>query len=320
MAFVYETKLGPPDWGKRKGTGTVILHTTESTSINMAGARVIADLQTKGTLKGSYNKIIAVDGVLTTVPDTLISGGVNPTSPYWKPAAWLYNILPAYKVNDPNSYALELSFMGRRDKWDANGWNPVMIDAAARIILAEEKRIGAEVIVINHRDFQTNRTDAGSIATDLVMKRYQELTSGVEDDQLTIVEIKPFSAPRNATINAGTVGLRGFNPKTGAIEKVYDWPNTSGFLADAYVVITQEPQKAPQGTFIRASNGIYAGLVLEPKYITLGPEPSVCDVEVAEATVALQNQIASLNEQMAPLKEDSQLLGRLRRTIKEVLG
>jgi hypothetical protein len=174
------------DFGPRKGRFLVILHTFENadpTKNTLRDAVAGAIWQDRNDTLGSYNRLVAVDGVLGCVPDNHASGGVNPASPYFKPRAWLYGLLPANVVNDPNAYALQLCAMGRRDWYDANGWPPAIIDGFARSIIEEEQAAGRGMVVANHADFQPgNRTDAGAIAMDLVMKRYAELTATPEDD------------------------------------------------------------------------------------------------------------------------------------------
>jgi hypothetical protein len=208
------------DFGPRKGSGLVILHTTEGdgSKVTVADALALAKWQDADDVAGSYNRLIAVDGVVSTVPDDHAAGGVNPFSPYFKPVPWLYQMLPAAKVNDPNAYALQLSFMGRRATHDANGWPPSMIDYAARSIIEEEQRIGGPVVVANHSEFQPgNRTDAGPIATDLVMKRYAELSKpSVVDDmpQLTTYALERITLDYNANIRNAPTATDSFEFRT----------------------------------------------------------------------------------------------------------
>ena len=179
------------DFGKRKGAGLVILHTFENKDPlknTMRDALAGAKWQDRDDVLGSYNRLIAVNGVLGCVPDDRISGAVNPFSVYFKPRTWLYDFLPRTVVGDPNSYALQLCAMGRRDYYDANGWPEQIIDGFVRSILEEEQRIGHPVVVANHADFQPgDRSDAGAIAMNLVMKRYRQITSATVPD--TAMEI-----------------------------------------------------------------------------------------------------------------------------------
>lgn len=174
------------DFGPRKGAGIIILHTFENSDPfknTMRDALAGAIWQDRNDVLGSYNRLIAVDGVLGCVPDDRISGGVNPGSIYFKPRPWLYEHLPPHVVRDPNSYALQLCAMGQKAYYDTNGWPPPIIDGYARSIIEEEQRIGHGVVVANHADFQPppGRYDAGQIAVDLVMKRYEELTRSEDD-------------------------------------------------------------------------------------------------------------------------------------------
>jgi len=180
------------DFGPRKGAGLVILHTWESAGNTVADALAGLKWQDRDDTAGSYNRVICVDGVVSAVPDDHISGGVNPASTYFKPRAWLFQVLAANKVNDPNSYALQLCAMGQRAAYDKAGWPPAIIDGFARCILEEEARIGGPVVVANHADFQPgNRTDAGDIAMALVKKRYAELTA-----EVSVADIDTFKLER----------------------------------------------------------------------------------------------------------------------------
>lgn len=197
------------DFGRRKGSGLVILHTFENSDpTKNTVVDALAGARWQDGRPGSYNRLVAVDGVVSCVPDTNISGGVNPASAYFQPRAWLYQKLPATKVNDPNSYALQLCTMGRRAYYDQYGWPPGIIDGFARSIVEEIDRVGP-VVVANHADFQPgNRTDAGAVAIDLVMKRIQELTAPEEDMAYAwVANIKPFAdgkGPRWITFRIGT--------------------------------------------------------------------------------------------------------------------
>jgi hypothetical protein len=170
------------DFGPRLGRRLVILHTFENADPAknkvvdaLAGAR----WQDRADTFGSYNRLIAVDGVVSCVPDANASGGVNPASSFFKPRAWLYERLPASVVNNPNAFALQLCAMGQRAWYDANGWPPAIIDGFARSILEEEAH-GSQVIS-NHADFQPgNRSDAGVQAMALTLKRLDELRGDMQ--------------------------------------------------------------------------------------------------------------------------------------------
>lgn len=184
------------DFGPRRG-GLVILHTTESspTRNTIQDAMIVAKWQDRSDVLGSYNRLIATDGVLSTVPDNRASGGVNPGSAYFAPRSWLTDILPRSVVFDPNAYALQLSAVGQRLWFDTNGWPDEIIDGFARSIIDEEERIGSGVVVANHADFQPgNRSDAGSIAIKLTMQRYEELTTVRKSTFIDVEDDNPFKA------------------------------------------------------------------------------------------------------------------------------
>jgi len=167
------------DFGPRKGRRLVVLHTFENADPlknTMRDAIAGATWQDRHDVLGSYNRIVAVDGVLGCVPDDRISGGMLAGGhPDYQPKAWLYDLLPANVVNDGNSYALQLCAMGRRAYYDEHGWPQEIIDGFAWSIIEEERATGIEMVVANHGDFQpSTRSDAGG-ALDLVMKRIPQL-------------------------------------------------------------------------------------------------------------------------------------------------
>jgi hypothetical protein len=172
------------DFGPR-ADGMVTLHTWESHPTANKVADMMDDLrwQDGDAVAGSYNRVICSDGVISAVPDHHASGGINPGSPYWSPKAWLYTVLDRDEVANPNYFTLNLAAAGQRAYYDLNGWPPSIVDGFARSIIEEEQRIGRKVVLTNHLDFQTNRTDAGLKVTALVKARYAELTGGSDDMQ-----------------------------------------------------------------------------------------------------------------------------------------
>lgn len=202
------------DFGLRKGRLFVALHTFENSDPNkntMRDAVAGAIWQDRNDVLGSYNRLIAVDGVLGCVPDENAGGSINPGSAYWAPDAWLYDYLPAYAVNDPNAYCLALCAMGQRAYYDEHGWPDGIIDGFARSIIDEEDATGREMLVVNHFNFQRNRSDAGK-AIDLVLARIKELRAAPRpEDPLMLTryaletcvldkEAKIRSAPSNGTV------------------------------------------------------------------------------------------------------------------------
>lgn len=176
------------DFGPRKGEGLIVLHTFENADPlknTMRDARAGVIWQDRNDVLGAYNRIVAVDGVLGCVPDDHISGGMAAGTDVYRPLAWLYGEQPANKINDGNSFALQLCAMGQRLYYDTHGWPAGIIDGFARSIIDEEERtgltLGAGLTLANHADFQPgNRSDAGDAKT-FVLARYAQL-KGQEDD------------------------------------------------------------------------------------------------------------------------------------------
>lgn len=171
------------DFGPR-ADGIVTLHTTEPTDPLKTTVRdglALARWQDADSVAGSYNRLICTDGVVSTVPDDHASGGINPSSSGFRPRAWLYDVLDADEVRNPNYFTLNLAAMGRKAHFNTYGWPTRIIDGFARSIIEEEQRIGRNVVVTQHADFQPppNRSDAGDIAIALVKLRYAELTEDV---------------------------------------------------------------------------------------------------------------------------------------------
>lgn len=219
----YTFSGGGEDFGPRKGRRLVVLHTFENADPlknTMRDAIAGATWQDRNDVLGAYNRLIAIDGVLGCVPDDHISGGMLAGGhPDYSPRAWLYDLLPAYVVNDGNSYALQLCAMGRRAWYDANGWPASIIDGYARSIIEEEQAAGP-LVVANHADFQPGtRSDAGVIALDLVMKRYAELTASPEP---SMIAVPTTTYPQGSTITfeiGTTYDLFNINETTGAVTR-----------------------------------------------------------------------------------------------------
>ena len=196
------------DFGPR-ADGIVTLHTTEVTDplkTTVRDALALARWQDRDDILGSYGRLICTDGVVRTVPDDHASGGINPSSEYFKPRTWLYDFLPREEVHNPNYFTLNLAAMGRKEYFDANGWPARIIDGFARSVIEEEKRIGRGVVVTNHADFQPgNRSDAGQICIDLVLKRYGQLIASPEEDDVTWVnQVAWYKAPVLVTFRPET--------------------------------------------------------------------------------------------------------------------
>jgi len=165
------------DFGPR-ADGLFIPHTAENGAANLSlvSARNLAIWQDRDDTLGSYNLLGCVDGVMQTVPVDHASGGVNPSSSFWNPEPWLYQVLDASEVDNPNFFGLNYCFLGNRVDHDRNGWPTRMIQDCARAIVEEEARIGRRVVVADHETFQDNRTDVGPTAMRLIATAYYALT------------------------------------------------------------------------------------------------------------------------------------------------
>lgn len=165
------------DFGPRSD-GLVTGHTWENGAHALTVADAMSGLkwQDGDDVPGSYNDVICIDGIVSSVPAHHASGGINPGSKFWAPKPWLFDLMSREMVNNPNYFTRNIVFLGRRASHDANGWPPAMIDNFVTIVLEEEKRIGRQVVLTQHGDFQTNRSDAGDIAHKLIQQRYLERT------------------------------------------------------------------------------------------------------------------------------------------------
>ena len=167
--------LGPKSFGARKGHEGIIWHTTESSGPSRASAVGTADWQK--TNPGSYNFIIYDGGILLTVPFLEASGGVNPASSAWTPAAWLKTLLTPAAFADPNAYLMNVAFSGRALDLAAGKYPMNMIDTAARLLIWFEGTTWGKdnSVVCAHSDWQSNRSDPGAGVVDRILARYAEL-------------------------------------------------------------------------------------------------------------------------------------------------
>lgn len=165
------------DFGPRS-FGLITGHTWEGpyNALTVADAIEMLKWQDEDSVLGSYNRVVCVDGVVSSVPDGHASGGINPGSSSWAPKAWLREHLSAEQIANPNYFTLNVCALGRRSWFDANGWPEEIIDGMARSWVDEEARTGRPIVWTSHSDFQSNRSDCGAIATALVKKRYAQLT------------------------------------------------------------------------------------------------------------------------------------------------
>jgi hypothetical protein len=177
VTHVFRFSGGGEDFGPR-GYGMATGHTWEGpyNALTVEDGMALLRWQDEDANLGSYNRVCAVDGVISAVPDDHASGGINPASSFWAPKAWLREFLSPEEIANPNYFTLNVVALGRRSWFDANGWPDGIIDGMARSWIDEERRTGIRIVWTGHSDFQSNRSDCGAIATALVKQRYAELT------------------------------------------------------------------------------------------------------------------------------------------------
>lgn len=172
-----QIQLGPRSFGARKGHEGIVWHTTESVGQTLAAARATAEWQKKNP--GSYNFIIATDGILLTVPYLEAAGGLNPGSTSWAPSRfpWLKRLHSPAAYADPNAHLLNVAFAGRTADFEAKGWPAAMVDQAARLVLWFEASSWGkdDASLSRHADWQANRSDPGTKLIELVLARYAQL-------------------------------------------------------------------------------------------------------------------------------------------------
>ena len=224
MSLTFVDRYGAPDYGARKGTVAVVLHTTEG-GTGRAGALGTAAWQaTAGnTSGGSYHEIWGVDGdvvtAVRTVPAAHIAGSISTR----RDAVWiadtdaeLREFMGAAAVADPNAYLYAISIAGTTAGYDKAGWPKALVDALALRLRQLEKSYGIpDMFVCGHYRFQTNRTDPGLKLIPLVVESYQRQfgpsaptvpitgTTPPEEDMPDWVNKLVPIAPSRAAIRAG---------------------------------------------------------------------------------------------------------------------
>jgi hypothetical protein len=129
--------------------------------------------------------------------------------------------------------------------------------------------------------------------------RRDEFSSGsAEEDALTEVTITLFAdGPHTCAIPVGGT-VEGWNLE--GRQKSRAWPTGSSFQADAQVSIRQDPQKAPNGTFVRGIDGVYQRLYVPISQVSVGPptnpppDLAALKAELAETKAALADAKATI--------------------------
>ena len=183
--------LGPRAYGQRKGTEAVVLHTTEGSGITRDAALGIIRMQSVGgslySGGGSYHFLIHETGVILTVPylesaGSLTANHTPPPTGVWKPSDKALRMLSAAAQADTNAYVVAVCFQAKAADLalalqNGRSWARNMVDTAARVIRWIEQQPWApdDIPVLDHADFQTNRTDPGAGVNAAVLTRYAEL-------------------------------------------------------------------------------------------------------------------------------------------------
>jgi hypothetical protein len=304
------------DFGPR-ASGIVTLHTWEGpyNALTVADGIELLKWQDDGTVLGSYNRVCCVDGVISAVPDDHASGGINPGSRAWAPKAWLYNFLDADEIANPNFFTLNLVALGSKAWFDANEWPPQIIDGFARSIIEEEKRIGGPVVVTNHSDFQTNRSDAGQKAMDLTMARYAELSKpSVVDDmpQLTTYALERITLDYNANIRNAPTATDSFEFRT----------LTTGERSTAVRIGTVVNAEDTWSVWYHEGRRKWLYTVAQ-NVVAVEPIPQTLEVikEVpGDCTAAVAAAVAPLHERIRRGKEAAVQIGAVAKALETVLG
>lgn len=299
------------DFGVRKGTLSVHLHTTEPSDpakTTVRDAIALHIYQDRDDTVGSYNRIVCTDGVLRCMEDDHASGGINPFSDYFSPRSWLFDFLPDYAVGDPNGYGVNLAAMGRKAHFDQYGWPARIIDGFARSIIEYEDMVQAKtgkrpnLVIDQHADYQPgNRTDAGSKCLDLVMKRYRELVAlaqlpdtaipvpSVEHDVINdYLKGATFITNRTARVGAGATARSTpeFNPKDYDANKVFSTPATgTGSKAPAIAWVKGTNLTLADGTVFDARTR-WAALWNATNGVTFWHERDVIELMPTESSPA----------------------------------
>ena len=194
-----EVVFGPRAYGLRKGTEAAVLHTMENAGPSRdAALATIRDQSPGGSLYaggGSYHWVIYDGGLILTVgyldsAGSLMSDHTPPSqiSPVTgKPGVWSLDpnaqaaLGPAAEA-DTNAYIVAICFSGKAAVLSADvaakkPYALAMVETAAKLIRWIEQQPWApdDLPLLDHEDFQTNRSDPGPGVNNAVILRYAEL-------------------------------------------------------------------------------------------------------------------------------------------------
>lgn len=183
MSLEIIERLGAPDYGQRKGTTGIVLHTTEG-GTGKAGAIATAEWQaTSGnTSGGSYHFIVGVDGDVVTAVKTVKLGRIAGSISTRRDSIWIADTNDELKgalgeatVADPNSYLVAISVAGHTADFEKNGWPKPLVNGLARLVRRIERHYDADFYLARHLQFQSNRSDPGESLKPLLLEAYHRI-------------------------------------------------------------------------------------------------------------------------------------------------
>lgn len=180
--------------------------------------------------------------------------------------------------------------------------------ACARIIAYYHRKYGVPIsreTVVGHYQYDgVNRINCPS-TNKAILDRIVALAAGGSDDlSKSTAEVTKFPDGPH-TLNVPAFGkIDGYN-LDGLVKSVTTGSGGTSFAADAVASITQDPQKAPNGYFLRASNGSFGpplghmgkGLYIPHTQVVdvgpINPPPAITQEDVDAAAKAAADAVAA---------------------------
>ena len=216
MAFPLDRPFfGPHDYGTRKGTQGVVLHTTEGADSSLAAGLATARLQSPGGSLyaggGSYHFILTDEGPIYCVKHGDSAGSISTRrDAVWAPQRYPYlkaSLSPA-AYSDPNAFLVAISVSGKTAKLSTYPHIAKIVDDCARIILWVEQTYKINAVVSMHAMWQTDRSDPGKWFFDQVMARYAELPGANQNGVVTLPDTATPATGGDVPVWATTVTPR----------------------------------------------------------------------------------------------------------------
>lgn len=188
-------ELGPPNGGNRLGMVGIVWHTTEPADgtkqlLKDAIATARWQASTANTSGGSYNWIVARDGVVLTVPPHLVSWGVaagDSLQPGRYP--FLADYLSPRTLKQPNHHLLNIAVQGRTGWFNTNGWPAETVTNCALLTRWLEATYAFDAFFSGHYHWNTTRSDPGPNLIPAVLARYGQVTTPPTQVQVLQSEI-----------------------------------------------------------------------------------------------------------------------------------